>query len=195
MRILAVNNTLGNRLNDSGLADTRIADQNRIALGTPCQCLNDLQDLLAPPNHRRKHPVSCHLGEIAAEPFKNRTRCTLVVFRWLIGFGFLGWRRSDSRLLQTGDGQGLDLLAIMTNFGKQTGRAGVLLREDGNKQRSRMRMGHTELRRNLLRRRQHGACPFRAMNNRTGSMFVGSGAQKCAHTAAQLHGVDPCGFA
>src|SRR6266436_4906867 len=59
-------NSLGQPLDDRGLADARLADQHRVVLGAPRKHLDHPPDLLVPPDHRVELPRRGQLRQITA---------------------------------------------------------------------------------------------------------------------------------
>jgi hypothetical protein len=66
-RDVAGHDSLGQSLGDGGLADTGLADQDRVVLGAARQHLDQPSDLLVPAHHRVELAEPRHLGEVAAE--------------------------------------------------------------------------------------------------------------------------------
>lgn len=64
---LALDDRLGEALDDGGLADAGLADEDRVVLGPPRQDLHDPLDLLGPPDDRVELGVARGLGQVAAE--------------------------------------------------------------------------------------------------------------------------------
>ncbi len=64
---LALDDGLGQALDDGGLADAGLADQHRVVLGAAGQHLHDALDLLLAPDDRVELALAGGLGEVAAE--------------------------------------------------------------------------------------------------------------------------------
>ena len=64
---LALDDRLGEALDDGGLADAGLADEDGVVLGPPRQDLHDPLDLLGPPDDRVELGVARGLGQVAAE--------------------------------------------------------------------------------------------------------------------------------
>ena len=64
---LALDDLLGQPLDDGGLADAGLADQHRVVLGAAGQHLHDPLDLLLPPDDRVELALAGGLGQVAAE--------------------------------------------------------------------------------------------------------------------------------
>ena len=66
LRHVAVDDALGQALDDRGLADAGLADQHRVVLGAPGQDLDGLLDLVGAADHRVDLAVAGQLGEVLA---------------------------------------------------------------------------------------------------------------------------------
>ncbi len=64
-RHVAVDDALREPLDDRGLADAGLADQDRIVLGAAGEHLDGAADLLVPPDHRVDLAVAGRLGQVA----------------------------------------------------------------------------------------------------------------------------------
>ena len=62
---VALDDPVGQALDDGGLAHAGLADQHRVVLGAPRQDLDDPPDLLVAPDDRVQLPVAGRLGEVA----------------------------------------------------------------------------------------------------------------------------------
>ena len=62
---VAIDDALGEALDDRRLADARLADDDRIVLRAAGEHLHDAADLLIPPDHRIDRPAACRLGQVA----------------------------------------------------------------------------------------------------------------------------------
>jgi len=62
---VAVDDTLGQTLDDGGLADPRLADQHRIVLGAAREHLDRAADLLVTADHRVELALARHGGQVA----------------------------------------------------------------------------------------------------------------------------------
>ena len=71
---LALDDALGQPLDDGGLAHARLADQDGVVLGPPRQDLHDPLDLLLPADHRVQLALAGGLGEVAAELVEHQRR-------------------------------------------------------------------------------------------------------------------------
>ena len=69
---VAGHDLLGEALDDGGLADAGLADQNRIVLGPPGQDLHDPLDLAVPADDRVELALAGQLGQVAAELVEHR---------------------------------------------------------------------------------------------------------------------------
>ena len=65
LRHVAVDDALGQTLDDGGLADAGLADQHRVVLGAAGEHLDGAADLLVAPDHRVDLAVARGLGEVA----------------------------------------------------------------------------------------------------------------------------------
>ena len=92
LRHVAVDDALGQPLDDGGLADAGLADQHRVVLGAARQHLDGAPDLLVAADHRIELALARFLGEIA-RVFLERVIA-------LLGGGGLG----RASLAQIGDG-------------------------------------------------------------------------------------------
>ena len=63
---LAVDDPLGDALDDRGLADAGLADQHRVVLRAPGEDLDRLLDLVGPADHRVELALAGQLGQVAA---------------------------------------------------------------------------------------------------------------------------------
>jgi len=63
---VAADDPLGQPLDDRGLADAGLADQDGVVLRPAAQDLDDAPDLLVAPDHGVQLPGSCFLGQVAA---------------------------------------------------------------------------------------------------------------------------------
>ena len=61
---LAVDDALGQALDDGGLADARLADQHRVVLGAPLQHLDRAADLVVAADHRVELAAGGALGQV-----------------------------------------------------------------------------------------------------------------------------------
>ena len=68
---VAGDDPLGEALDDRGLADARLADQDRVVLGAPRQHLDHAPDLLVAADHRVELALLGELGEVAAEALER----------------------------------------------------------------------------------------------------------------------------
>ena len=64
---ITANDGLAETLDDSGLADTRFADQYRVVLGAAAEHGHDALDLADTTDHRVEPVLACRLGEVATE--------------------------------------------------------------------------------------------------------------------------------
>jgi hypothetical protein len=64
---LVLHDGLGEALDDGGLADAGLADEDRVVLGAAGEDLHDPLDLLLTPDHRIELRLACGLREVAAE--------------------------------------------------------------------------------------------------------------------------------
>ena len=71
---LALDDALGQALDDGGLADAGLADQDRVVLGPPGEDLHDPLDLLLPADHRVQLALTSLLGEVATELVEHQRR-------------------------------------------------------------------------------------------------------------------------
>src|SRR6185436_5132441 len=69
---LALDDVLGEALDDGGLADAGLADQDRVVLGAPGQHMHDTLDLLAAADDRVELALAGGLGQVAAELVKDQ---------------------------------------------------------------------------------------------------------------------------
>ena len=65
LRHVAVDDALGEALDDGGLADARLADQHRVVLGAARQHLDGAADFLVAADHRVELAVARRLGQVA----------------------------------------------------------------------------------------------------------------------------------
>ena len=65
LRHVALDDAVGQALDDGGLADARLADQHRIVLGAARQHLDGAPDLLVAADHRIELALGGGLGEVA----------------------------------------------------------------------------------------------------------------------------------
>ena len=68
---IAVDDPLGQPLDDGRLAHARLTDQHRVVLGTPRQDLHDPADFLVPPDDRVQLSLAGLLGEVPGEPLQR----------------------------------------------------------------------------------------------------------------------------
>ena len=71
---LALDDRLGQALDDGGLADAGLADQHRVVLGAPGQHLHDPLDLLLAPDDRVELALAGGLREVATELVEHERR-------------------------------------------------------------------------------------------------------------------------
>ena len=71
---LALDDLLGQPLDDRGLADAGLADQHRVVLGPAGQHLHDPLDFLLPADDRVELALAGRLGEVAAELVEHQAR-------------------------------------------------------------------------------------------------------------------------
>ena len=69
---VAGHDALGQPLDDGGLADARLADEDGVVLGAPGQHLHDPLDLALAPDHRVQLALAGQLGQVAAELVQDR---------------------------------------------------------------------------------------------------------------------------
>ena len=62
--------TLGQSLHNGSFPDARIANQDRVILGTAAEYLDDAANLFVTPNHRIQFALACNSRQIAAEFFQ-----------------------------------------------------------------------------------------------------------------------------
>ncbi len=74
LRDLALDDLLGQSLDDRGLADTGSADEDRVVLGTPGQHLHDPLDFLLPANDRVELALAGALREVSPELVEHERR-------------------------------------------------------------------------------------------------------------------------
>src|SRR5262245_44962085 len=65
LRHVTPDDPLGKALDDRGLADPWLADENRVVLGAPGEHLDDAPDLLVTPDDRVQRALPCELRQIA----------------------------------------------------------------------------------------------------------------------------------
>ena len=87
---------LGEALDDRGLADAGLADQDGVVLGAPREHLDHAADLLVAADDRVELAKLCHLGEVAAEALQR----ALLLFPLP---GLLGGRGAGSAVGGHGD--------------------------------------------------------------------------------------------
>ena len=68
---IPVNDTLGQPLDDGGLADARFTDQGRVVLGAAGQDLDRPADLFIAPNDRVEFALAGHGGQVSAVFFQR----------------------------------------------------------------------------------------------------------------------------
>ena len=78
---VAVDDPLGQALDDGGFAHARLADQHRVVLGAPGEHLHDAADFLVPADHRVELALPGQIGQIAAESLQG----LVFLFRIRIG--------------------------------------------------------------------------------------------------------------
>ena len=84
VRHVAVDDLLGQALDDGGLADSGLADQHRVVLGAPAQHLLHALELVVAPDQRIELVLHGRLGQVAAEFGEKRRflhageRCLLI---------------------------------------------------------------------------------------------------------------------
>ena len=71
---LALDDRLGQALDDGGLADAGLADQHRVVLGAAAEHLHQALDLLLAPDDRVELALAGGLGEVAAELVEHQRR-------------------------------------------------------------------------------------------------------------------------
>ena len=71
---LALDDLLGQALDDGGLADAGLADQHRVVLGAAGEHLHDPLDLLLAPDDRVELALAGGLGQVAAELVEHEAR-------------------------------------------------------------------------------------------------------------------------
>jgi predicted ABC-class ATPase len=71
LRHVAVDDALGQALDDRGLADAGLADQNRIVFGAAGQHLDGAANFLVPPDHRVEFTLPRHRGQVAGILFEG----------------------------------------------------------------------------------------------------------------------------
>ena len=71
---LALDDRLRQALDDGGLADAGLADEDRVVLGAARQHLHDALDLLLAPDDRVELGLARRLGEVAAELVEHQRR-------------------------------------------------------------------------------------------------------------------------
>ena len=109
---LALDDGLGQALDDGGLADAGLADQDRVVLGPAGEDLHDPLDLLLPADHRVELALAGRLGEVATELVEHQRRRRRALAA--------AARRALGRLLALVAGQQLDhLLADPVEVGTQ----------------------------------------------------------------------------
>ena len=107
---LALDDRLGQALDDGGLADAGLADEHRVVLGAAGQHLHDPLDLLLAPDDRVELALAGGLGEVAAELVEHQRRRR----------GALGRAAGGGGLLALVAGQQLDdLLAHPVEVGAE----------------------------------------------------------------------------
>ena len=90
---VAVDDHLGESLDDGRLADARLADQHRVVLGPPGEDLHDPLDLTAASDHRVELVLAGELGEVASELVEDLAVAALLAARLLLGGTTHGRRR------------------------------------------------------------------------------------------------------
>ena len=88
---VAVDDALGQALDDRGLADAGLADQDGVVLGAPAQHLDHAADLVVAADHRVELALLGGLGQVAAEALEG---CLLLLVR---GRGLRSWVMSIRR--------------------------------------------------------------------------------------------------
>ena len=73
---LALDDGLGQALDDGGLADAGLADQHRVVLGAAGQHLHDPLDFLLPADDRVELALAGGLGQVAAELVEHQATST-----------------------------------------------------------------------------------------------------------------------
>ena len=71
---VALDDALGEALDDRGLADAGLADQHRVVLGAPREDLDDAADLLVAPDDRVEAALARERGQVAAVLFERLER-------------------------------------------------------------------------------------------------------------------------
>ena len=82
---VVVDDLLGEALDDGGLADTGLADEHRVVLGSARQDLHDPLEFVGTSDHRIELAIAGGLGEVAAELVEDLTVATLFVVAALAG--------------------------------------------------------------------------------------------------------------
>ena len=71
---IALDDVLGEALDDCGLADTGLADEHRVVLRAAREHLHDPLDLLLAADHRVELALAGRCGEVASELIENEGR-------------------------------------------------------------------------------------------------------------------------
>ncbi len=69
---VAVDDELGQALDDGGLADAGLAEQHGVVLGAAAEDLNDAFDFVGPADDRIELALAGQFGEVAAEAVEGR---------------------------------------------------------------------------------------------------------------------------
>ncbi len=114
LRHVAVRDPLRKALDDGGLADAGLADQDRVVLGPPREDLHDPLDLGLAPDHRVELALGRELGQVAAELVQELGR----LLAFALGRGAGSARRPCTALAAAGTGQHPDhLVADLLRIG------------------------------------------------------------------------------
>jgi hypothetical protein len=102
-RYLAVDDALGQALDDGGLADAGLADQHRVVLGAPLQDLDGAADLVVAADHRVQLALAGAVGQVQGVLGQGLA----------LAFGFLGVHALAAAHLADGGFQGLAAGAVL----------------------------------------------------------------------------------
>ena len=89
---VTVDDPLGQALDDRGLADARLPDQDRVVLGPAREHLDHPPDLVVAPDHRIELALGSCLGQIAAVALERLKLVLRILVRDVVAAPHLGQR-------------------------------------------------------------------------------------------------------